>query len=111
MKRRFFFAIAALAAGIATPGAGFAQNTEGAIPATFTDEDRHNVLCILTTHPREERALEKIAFFFGRFSAKHPNSLFTPTLNAGMSLFRALDKGEQDALSQVCREEFRVAFG
>jgi len=111
MKRRFFITVAALVAGLATPGVGLAQDGENTTSANLSGDDKHDVLCILTTGPREERGLERIAYFFGRFSARHPNSRFTPTLTSGMPYFRELDGREQNALSRVCQEEFRLAFG
>ncbi len=110
MKRRFSFAIAALAACLAVPDAGFAQ-AAGATATDLSDEDKHDTLCILVTDPRVERGAERIAFFFGRVSARNPHARFTPTLNAAMPFFRELDRGEQNALSRTCQEEFTVAFG
>ena len=109
MNTRFSVASAILAAGMAVPGAGHAQNATSNM--TMSDEDRRDALCILTTDARADRAMERMAFFFGRISARNSGARFTPTLNAAMPAFRELDKARQDALSRQCQEEFTAAFG
>ena len=111
MNRSFRLVASALALALAMPFPAVAQTTNSEPSSALGPEDEADLLCILTTNPRQERGLERMAFFFGRYSARNPGINFTQALNLAMDSFLQLSREQQNARSEACQQIFAQAFG
>jgi hypothetical protein len=111
MDTSFRLMASAAVLALAMPGPVVAQTTAGDASQALSPEDEADLICILTTYPRQARALERMAFFFGRYSARNPGINFTQALNRAMDSFGRLSRDQQNAKSGDCQEIFARAFG